>query len=637
MDTVNACFSQLTWSRVMETKAWKNVWLIILILVSIGGQVEKAQSAEPKVSPGERTIGFTTDVSMGVLSVRDWTSAETEDWTVLGEARGKVTVPAEKELQLKVHSDYSGDFSPLAALGPSDLQSLVLDNPRFGDADLAHVKGLTLLRSLNISRRQRRAQSHPRLGKPLGELKFTSLKGEQIDISRYKDKVVLVDFWATWCGPCIGELPNVKNTYGNYHDDGFEIIGISLDKDRSRLENFIQKNDVPWPQYFDGKGWDNEIAVRFDIHSIPSTFLLDRQGIVRYVNLRGSALERAVADMIEGSSLPNAQISDVGLAHLKALTSLETLRLENTQVGDEGLAHLAGLTSLKTLFLAGTQITDAGLAHVKNLATIERLCVHRTKVTDEGMAHLKGLTGLRYLCIHHTLISDEGLAHLKGLTSLNTFYLHNTQVSDTGLEHLKGLTRLEKLNVSGTRISKAGLTDLKQALPNCSISGPAAPKPLRPPKARPGRRPTEWSWDEKMPLYMRIVIAAIVIPIVSFLSALFLKIVTGWAVKFSIPYWTAYKIEIIAAVIGFVIRVPFDIPGFLWNLLLSFVVHLLAHSIIYGQMIKCPDTNEPIGFGKGLLIWFYLILIWIPVAVAVGCVFGLVFVLFGYIARGLAV
>ncbi|MHC4732965.1 MAG: TlpA disulfide reductase family protein [Planctomycetota bacterium] len=208
----------------METKAWKKVWLIILILVFIGNQVEKGQAAEPNAIAGERTISFPADVSMGKLGVRDWGSTEAGDWTDLGEARGEVTVPAGKELRLKVFPENSGDLSPLVALGPSDLQSLVLDNTKVGDADLAHVKGLTSLRSLNIRKRRVAGKRHPLIGKPLGDLKFTSLKGKQIDVSQYKGKVVLVDFWAMWCGPCIGELPNVKNTYDNYHEDGFEII-----------------------------------------------------------------------------------------------------------------------------------------------------------------------------------------------------------------------------------------------------------------------------------------------------------------------------------------------------------------------------------------------------------------------------
>lgn len=578
-DTANSSLSGLIWSNDMDIKTWKKVWLIILVLVVIGGQFEDVQSAEPNTTAGERTISFPNDVSIGNLSVRDLGSTEAGDWTDLGEARGEVTVPAGKELQLKVPSDYSGDFSSLAGLGASDFQELHMEEVQVGDAGLAHLKDLTSLRLLNLSGKQVRVttKSHRLLGKPLGELKFTSTKGEQIDISQYKGKVVLVDFWATWCGPCINELPNVLDTYSKYHDDGLEIIGISLDSSRERLEKFIEENNMPWPQYFDGKRWDNEISTGFGIHSIPSTFLLDGQGIVRHVNLRGSALEQAVADILGDPSQPTAQITDAGLVHLKGLTLLETLRLENRQIGDAGLAHLGGLTSLKTLYLGGTQVTDAGLAY------------------------------------------------LQGLTSLKTLYLNNTQVSDRGLVHLKGLTALEKLYLRGTSVSYAGLADLKQALPNCIISGPAAPKARRDPVPRFAKR-AEKFLSEDIPLHLRILIVAIAIPIVCLLAAVFLRMTTRWAVRIDIPYWTAYKITIIVAVVNLVISIPFGVPGTFWAHLFALVVIFFVQSAIYGTMIKYPESNESIGYGKGLLISLYLYLI----GLVLGCVFGcIIFIIMG--------
>jgi peroxiredoxin len=618
-DIVNTCFSGLMWSNDMDIKRWKKVWLIILVLVVICGQVEYVQPAEPNATSGERTISFPNDVSMGKLSVRDLGSTEAGDWTDLGEARGDVTVPGGKELQLKVPPDYSGDFSPLTDLGPTDLQALHMEEVQVGDTGLAHLKDLTSLKLLNLTGKQVRftSISHPLLGKPLGELKFTSTKGEQIDISQYKGKVVLVDFWAVWCNPCINELPNVLDTYSKYHDDGFEIIGISLDSSREKLEKFIEENNMPWPQYFDGKGWKNKISTGFGIGSIPSTFLLDGQGIVRYTNLRGSALEQAVADILGDPSQPTAQITDAGLTHLKGLTMLETLRLENRQIGDAGLAHLGGLTSLKTLYLGGTQVTDAGMAHVKNLTELESLCVHKTEITDASLKHLKDLTGLVYLCVHHTNVSNTGLAYLQGLTSLKTLYLNNTQVSDGGLVHLKGLTTLEKLYLRSTSVSKTGLTDLKQALPNCSISGPAAPKARRAPVPRWAKR-VERFLDEDIPLHLQIVIATIAIPIISLITAAFLMVTTRLAVKFKLSYWIAYKIAIITSVVSFVIGIPFDILGTILAHLLNFVVTFFVQSAIYGTMIKYPETNESIGYGKGLLISLFLLLI----GLVLGCVFG---------------
>ncbi len=138
-------------------------------------------------------------------------------------------------------------------------------------------------------------------GKPWPGLSVKGLNGEPMDTSKLLGKVVLVDFWATWCGPCRAELPHVKETYKEFHDKGFEILAISLDSERDTLQSFIATEQMPWPQYFDGKGWENEIAAQFGIRSIPDTFLLDRKGIIRHRGLSGEELKKSVAELLSAA------------------------------------------------------------------------------------------------------------------------------------------------------------------------------------------------------------------------------------------------------------------------------------------------------------------------------------------------
>jgi thiol-disulfide isomerase/thioredoxin len=131
-------------------------------------------------------------------------------------------------------------------------------------------------------------------GATFPDFHVTDLAGKPLSISNDKGKVVLLDFWATWCGPCVAELPNVLKTYEKHHADGFNIIGISLDKEREKLESFIKEKNMTWPQYFDGKGWENKLSTTYGVRSIPATYLLDGNGKIIGKDLRGEQLEEAV-------------------------------------------------------------------------------------------------------------------------------------------------------------------------------------------------------------------------------------------------------------------------------------------------------------------------------------------------------
>ncbi len=130
------------------------------------------------------------------------------------------------------------------------------------------------------------------VGQPM-EITGTLLNGQPFDQKSLAGKVVLVDFWATWCGPCVAEIPNVLAQYEKYRGQGFEVVGVSLDEDREALEKFVAEQKVPWPVLYEkpqGEGWQHPLATYYGISGIPTVILIGRDGKVITLNARGEKL-----------------------------------------------------------------------------------------------------------------------------------------------------------------------------------------------------------------------------------------------------------------------------------------------------------------------------------------------------------
>jgi peroxiredoxin len=138
-----------------------------------------------------------------------------------------------------------------------------------------------------------------RVGQPAPDLTLPDANGHPVQLSSLKGALVLIDFWASWCGPCRHNNPHLVKLYHKYHPKGFQILGVSVDENADAWRAAIEQDRLAWLQVNDNKGWNAPTAAAYGVNEIPASFLVDKDGIVQGINLVGWGLESKIKTLLK--------------------------------------------------------------------------------------------------------------------------------------------------------------------------------------------------------------------------------------------------------------------------------------------------------------------------------------------------
>lgn len=281
-------------SRTFGPTSWLRFYRCILAMLGLSllATALSAQSGSPAVA---KPVSGAAQVTK---------SGATTAWTDLRDALKRklesaidpqATMPEVLAALQKFADDYQGSEEAAVALFNHGMLSLELGLDDAAERSLRQAAALTKEPQLAAAIKLQLKQSALRPGKFPPEFAAPTLSGGKVAPQDYRGRVLLIDFWATWCGPCLTELPNVQRVYREHHVAGFEIVSVSLDRDKAALSGFLAKQPLPWTHVFNAELPEaSSLAGRYGVTAIPQMVLIGRDGKIVGVNLRGPALAEAV-------------------------------------------------------------------------------------------------------------------------------------------------------------------------------------------------------------------------------------------------------------------------------------------------------------------------------------------------------
>ena len=267
------------------------VLVAALIVLIISAQWVKAQDAATDKARAETPARSAADA---------WSELQRTAQKTLGSAVDRVSAAREVLDELTKFADaYSGTSESTIARFNHGALAMAIGDADVAEKSLRKALAETENPALKAAISARLSQLSVRPGSKPPIFKAKSLQGRSVSLKDYKGKVLLIDFWATWCGPCREELPNVKKVYKEYREKGFEILSVSLDHSEDVLKTHVKEESLDWTHIFNGSLPEGaDIATQYGVESIPQMILIGRDGRILEVGLRGHALGEAVGRAI---------------------------------------------------------------------------------------------------------------------------------------------------------------------------------------------------------------------------------------------------------------------------------------------------------------------------------------------------